>query len=126
LQIQRVVLDVSVGLIILNLDRIGWRKNDKMSLERAYKNCITCNNLFECYGDRKASFQININRVMNKAMKALEEERRYITQHEPDTNVTQCVLVDKALEACVKCDKRNASIADLLEAEMPELFGEKE
>jgi len=40
LQTQRVVLDVSVGLIILNLDRIGWRKNDKMSLERAYKNCL--------------------------------------------------------------------------------------
>jgi len=100
-----------------------------MSLERAYKNCIDCTNWYELHaGDEVLSnievhnIAMHINQVMNEAMKALEEERQHSAAHSSDSQANEYKLAETALTACVKCDKRNAAIADLLEKEMPEIF----
>ena len=98
-----------------------------MSLERAYKNCIDCNNLCELYGDNKEThldMERQINHVLNEAMKALEEEKQHSAAYSSSSYANTYRLAETALAACVKCNRRDAAIADLLEEEMPEIFGE--
>lgn len=96
-----------------------------MSFERAYKNCKICYSNAKTGGYRKGLVSDSVERAMNEAMKALEDNVRnmFLFWMEAGQCKEEMELAEKALKDCAKCDFKQPYIADLLE---PEIFKTQE
>lgn len=91
-----------------------------MSLERAYKNCMICYSTGKSnYPDNRAGASMV---PMNEAMKALEEERVYSTRHATGERTRRYKIAEDALQACVGCEFKCASIVEFLKKALPDQF----